>query len=553
MGVSGSTNKSDKAVFADAEGSFEASEHDETTALLESGTRAPIRRCAILKIGGMTCSNCSAAVERALRTLDQVEKVEVDLVNEKATVQYQPTDSFDGKALCEEVDDIGFTAALLQDNEESVIEAGQAVLHLVDEKEPSKSSEFLRGLGGVLGVSESDNRMKVMYDPSAIGSRALLSMLRTAGHAPTYDPTGASAASVADAKKHEEALFHDLAMALFLTGFIVCICWVLPCFEHCQEMLRHEIVPGLRTMTLVMCALSTPVMILCGRRFHVGAWHSIKSGIWDMNVLISLGTGLAYIYSVIVVLFAVLAPRIFSFHHCKSPPTSYFEAPCMVISFLLVGKFLEAWAKQKTSQCLRDLLALQPAMANLLHSGQDSGKPEVVPAELLELGDVVQVYPGEAAPTDGIMVNDDAVAEFDESLLTGESRPVKKHKGKFIVGGSRCLTGRAELKVERLGSKTTLSQIASLMEKAQLSRAPVQQVADVIARIFVPCVVELACFTWAVWYVLVYQLELIPVEAIVGGSGHSMPGMAEEATTSEWPELDKFFFVLEHGDRKSVV
>merc|ERR1719163_1283897 len=119
-----------------------------------------------------------------------------------------------------------------------------------------------------------------------------------------------------------------------------------------------------------------------------------------MNVLISLGTGLAYGYSLLVVMFAFIAPQIFGFHQCKSPPASYFEAPCMVISFLLVGKTLESWAKQKTSQSLRDLLALQPTVANLLQAGAGTATSEVVPAELLELGDVLQVYPGEAAPTD---------------------------------------------------------------------------------------------------------------------------------------------------------
>merc|ERR1719174_1732491 len=119
-------------------------------------------------------------------------------------------------------------------------------------------------------------------------------------------------------------------------------------------------------MTMLMCLCALPVMLICGKRFHVGAWHSIKSGIWDMNVLISLGTGLAYGYSFIVVIGALLAPQILStVHRCKAPPTSYFEAPCMVITFLLLGKSLESWAKSQTSKALRDLLALQPSVAHL--------------------------------------------------------------------------------------------------------------------------------------------------------------------------------------------
>jgi Cu+-exporting ATPase len=532
----GSSNSSPDKTYANAESSLEADDLGEAASLLENGTSVGKRRCAVLRITGMSCANCSTAVQRALSMLEPVQKCEVDLINEKATVQYLVADDFDGNTLCEEVDDIGFGATLLQDNEEAAIEAGQAVVHLFEDKDAHETQKSLQGMAGIIHVSASGAALTITYDPALIGSRTMLNTLKSAGHNTSWDPAGASAAGVVEARKHTEALTKDLKMAVGFTGCIVIMCWVLPCFSHCHFILHHELVPGLRTMTMLMCLCALPVMLVCGKRFHVGAWHSIKSGIWDMNVLISLGTGLAFAYSVFVVVFASLAPAMLGFHDCKSPPAAYFETPCMVICFLLVGKFLEAWAKQQTSQSLRDLLALQPAVANLLPSGSETGMSEVVPAELLELDDLMQVYPGEAAPTDSIMVNDGAIAEFDESLLTGESRPVKKRKGDFIVGGSRCVTGRAVMKVERLGSKTTLSQIASLMEKAQLARAPVQQVADVVARIFVPCVVELACLTWVIWYVLVYRLDAIPMGTIAGTE--------KDAT---WPELHKFFFVMEHG------
>jgi len=209
----------------------------------------------------------------------------------------------------------------------------------------------------------------------------------------------------------------------------------------------------------------------------------------------------------------------------------------MVITFLLLGKTLESWAKRKTSESLRDLLRLQPAKAHLLADGDRSkdAQPVTMPVELLEIGDTLQIFPGEAAPTDGFMVSQSGVAAFDESLLTGESRPVTKNNGDFIIGGSRCVSGRVEMKVERLGSKTMLSQIMSLVEQAQLSRAPVQQVADTVAHYFVPCVVSLAIITWITWYVLVYRLKVVAVDSILHGR------------ESEWVELDKLFFVLEHG------
>mmetsp|Transcript_117669 Transcript_117669/g.228768 ORF Transcript_117669/g.228768 Transcript_117669/m.228768 type:complete len:717 (-) Transcript_117669:70-2220(-) len=286
-----------------------------------------------------------------------------------------------------------------------------------------------------------------------------------------------------------------------------------------------------------MCMLPIPVQFICACRFHIGAIHSLKSGMWDMNVLISLGSGLTFLYSLAVVVFQVFSPLIFAIRKCKAPPTSYFEAPAMIITFILLGKTIEEWAKKKTADSLARLLNLQPESAHLLscEPKADIAQAESVPTQLLQLGDIIQVFPGEAVPTDGIMASGLGVAEFDESLLTGESRPVTKSAGDFVIGGSRCLSGRVEVRVERLGNRTMVSQITSLVESAQLMRAPVQRVADILAHRFVPFVVGLAILTWCVWYALVYRFQVISSKAILGNHG------------STWPELDKFFFVLEHG------
>merc|ERR1740138_1896610 len=220
----------------------------------------------------------------------------------------------------------------------------------------------------------------------------------------------------------------------------------------------------------------------------------------------------------------VVGSRYYGFHNCKIPPSAFFEAPSVVVTCILVGKTLETWAKRSTSRSLRDLLKLQPPTAHVLRAG--GTEAETVPVELLELGDILQVFPGEAAPADGVLASEAGAAEFDESLLTGESRPVKKQKGEFIIGGSKCVSGRVELQVQRLGSRTMLSQIMGLVQKAQLNKANVQQVADAIAQRFVPFVVVLAILTWATWFVLVYRLNVIPLSSIVGDH------------PSDWPELD---------------
>merc|ERR1719343_1092207 len=145
------------------------------------------------------------------------------------------------------------------------------------------------------------------------------------------------------------------------------VMWILPCLPHCMPVLSKEVLPGINVMTLSMGVLAAPVQFCCAYRFHIGAYHSFKSGVWDMNVLISLGTGLTFFYSFGVVMFAAVNATILAnHHHCKAPPTSYFEAPCMIITFILLGKSLEAWARRKTSKSLRDLLALKPAVAYLI-------------------------------------------------------------------------------------------------------------------------------------------------------------------------------------------
>mmetsp|Transcript_76492 Transcript_76492/g.169518 ORF Transcript_76492/g.169518 Transcript_76492/m.169518 type:complete len:987 (+) Transcript_76492:84-3044(+) len=504
---------------------------------VESANEASAERCAVLKVGGMTCSNCSSAVERSLSKMAQVERCEVDLINEKAQVWYHPSASFSPQDLCEEVEDIGFEASLLADAEvagSSAEEGGRALLHFAcaDGTEASAAA-FLQAAAGVFDVVVNGAFLKVTYDPETARARVLLKGLEAEGCKVTVDPGGSAA--VRATGDGSCPVQRSLIAAVILTGAIVLVCWVLPCFRHCMKVLEVEVVPGLQLMTIIMAGFATPVMVICGRRFHVGAYHSLKSGVWDMNVLISFGTSLTFGYSVAVTIFAAVSPKVFGYHSCKAPPLSYFEAPCTVITFLLVGKTLETWARGKTSESLRDLLGLQPAKAHLFLGGDMSTEPVTMPVELLELGDTLQVFPGEAAPTDGLMVSKAGVAAFDESLLTGESRPVTKSNGDFIIGGSRCVSGRVELKVERLGSSTMLSQIMSLVEQAQLSRAPVQQVADRVAHYFVPFVVCLAITTWITWFVLVYRLKAIAVSSILSGR------------QSEWIELDRLFFVLEHG------
>ncbi|CAE7037018.1 ATP7B [Symbiodinium sp. CCMP2456] len=501
---------------------------------IPSSPQSACRR-AVLRVTGMTCSNCSSAVERAVSQLEFVERCQVDLINSRASIDYSGRSGTGPgiQDLCDEVENIGFEASVLEDFQILDCEASPGgrmsldLLVLGSEEKGCSAAEVLLRLPGVLEcLPGSEQRLRVAFDPTQVGARDLLGELNSSGFAAQPD-------SAPDSAKSGEVMPGGLLTALMVTFTIIIITQVLPCFEHCDKLLHMHIVPGLPCVTVILGLLATPVQLYCGLRFHLGAYHAVRSGVWDMNVLISLGTVLCFLYSLMVVVLMISTTLLPGKNiECKAPPPSYFETPCFVITFVLLGKHLEAWAKNGASSALQQLLSLHPSNAHRLP--KDSMEVEDLPVQLLHLGDTLQIYPGETAPTDGIMTGL-GYAEFDESLLTGEAKPLRKRAGDMVIGGSRCLNGRAEIRVERLGSKTLLSQITALVERAQLNRAPVQHVADAVAHRFVPAVVALSVLTWVTWYVLVYISKTVTLADITRNRESSQP------------ELDKAFFVLEHG------
>lgn len=480
---------------------------------------------------GMTCSNCAAAIERALSLHPGVQRCQVDVVNERAVVWYEPQEvpSCGAEQLCAAISDIGFEAVLLEDGQ-ATLDSGahRATLSLLDGAPNPSTLAALRARIGVIDVTATGCKLKVDYDPVLVGARQLLETLKSFGSQASPDPEAGAIGS-----DEVPSLPQGLLTAILLTSCIMILCCVGSCVD--RGLLEKEVSPGLQVMTLLLCLLATPVQIFAGARFHLGALSALKSGVWDMNVLVSLGTGLTFAYSVVLVILLATGSRRFAGFVGKAPPATYFETPCMVLTVLLLGKAVESWAKRSTARHLFQLLALQPLTAHLILDVNTQEAPsQKIPVQLLQVGDVVKVEPGEEVPADGTLVQEAGVATFDESILTGEPRPVRKSVGDAVIGGSQCLGGQAHVRVERVGSRSTLSQILALVQQAQLAKAPVQKVADEVAHLFVPCVVALAVITWAVWYMLVFRLGLIPLSKILTGSGTS-------------PALEMLFFVLEHG------
>ncbi len=255
-----------------------------------------------------------------------------------------------------------------------------------------------------------------------------------------------------------------------------------------------ERVPGLAAIpdgvvTYGLLALTLFVMAWAGRRFYIGAWAAARRGTANMNTLVALGTGAAFLYSAV----ATIVPQFFIAHHVA--PDVYYEAVIMIIALVLAGNLLEARATRHTTAALRHLIMLQPPSARVI----DEAGEHDLGVESLRPGAIVVVRPGERVPVDGQIIS--GASFVDESMLTGESMPVEKTVGSRVIGGTINRTGVFRYRATTLGADSTLAHIVQLMREAQNTRAPIQQLADRVSAVFVPVVVVIAGLTAAVWLV----------------------------------------------------
>ena len=233
----------------------------------------------------------------------------------------------------------------------------------------------------------------------------------------------------------------------------------------------------------------TPVQFIGGWGFYKGAWSAIRTRSVNMDFLIALGTSTAYLYSTFVVFFPEALPV------SANERDVYFEVSAVIIAFVLVGKYMEEAIKTRSSAAVRKLMDLRPAVANVIRNGQEME----VPADSVQVGDVVVVRPGANIPTDGTVI--EGASSVDESMLTGESMPVEKAPGAQVLGGTMNTTGSFRFEATRVGADTALSQIIHIVEEAQATSAPIQRIADQVTRVFVPSVVGVAVLAFVGWWI----------------------------------------------------
>eukprot|EP01087_Luapelamoeba_hula_P009187 TRINITY_DN2361_c0_g1_i1.p1 TRINITY_DN2361_c0_g1~~TRINITY_DN2361_c0_g1_i1.p1 ORF type:complete len:880 (+),score=129.55 TRINITY_DN2361_c0_g1_i1:194-2833(+) len=260
-----------------------------------------------------------------------------------------------------------------------------------------------------------------------------------------------------------------------------------------MEWLHTPVVHSITLVMLIEWALTTPVQFIIGARFYSAAWSALKRGAGNMDLLVALGTSISYFYSVFIIILNLI--------DSSYKPVVFFETSAMLITFILLGKYLEFAAKGRTSDAISKLLSLKPKTAIMLE--MDSGRivsEKEIAADLIEVNDYLKVLPGATVPADGLVVTGES--SINEAMITGESMPVAKVVGDKVIGGSVNHTGTFVMSATRVGRDSGLAQIIRLVEEAQTHKAPIQSYADKISAYFVPVVISLALLTFVVWLII---------------------------------------------------
>ena len=395
-----------------------------------------------IPVQGMTCAACQASVQKALQRQPGVLDAAVNLMMKNAAVTYDPAVTRP-EALVEAIRDTGYEAEMPRP-EQTAFEEQEARDRANEEEFRTLRRKALAS--GAVGV------LAMIVSMPLMGSGA-----HSIHPGPVGDP------------------FMRWAMESLTPALRAALPWL------------YRIPPAILSYTLL--ALTIGVMAWAGRHFYVRAWSGFRHHSADMNTLVAVGTGAAFLDSAL----ATLAPGFFLSRGVA--PDVYYEAVVIIIALILTGNTFEARAKSRTSAALRALVGLQPKTARVLRGDQEVD----IPVEQVRSGDTVTVRPGERIPVDGEVVS--GASAVDESMLTGESMPVGKKVGDRVIGGTINRTGAFRYRATTLGADSVLAQIVKLMRDAQGSRAPIQRLADRISGIFVPVVISLAIATFVVWYV----------------------------------------------------
>jgi Cu+-exporting ATPase len=419
-----------------------------------------------INIEGMHCASCVSTIEHALQNEDGVINVSVSLLDEKAVVEYDSS-RVDRSKLERAVDSSGYR---VKRSSMSMCISGAET-----DDDWSKISQALSKLQGVISVNTFPDRNKLFieYDQDLLTYKIVKKTIRQLGFEPAEAEGIESDRETLAREKEQRYYLRLLTFSLILTIPVVLV--------HFK--LLNFLIPVESTRMLIMFVLATPVQFIGGLPFYRSALRSARHLKTNMDTLIMLGTSAAYFYSVSTTFFLTGYP-------------SFYDTAVLLITFILLGRTLEAIAKGRTSRAIRSLMDLQAKVAIVVRDNKEI----TLPIEDVEVDDIVLVRPGDRVPVDGQVL--EGKSSVDESMITGEPLPVNKEVGDSVVGGTVNKNGMLRVRAEKVGQDTALSQIVRMVEEAQTNKPAIQRKADAIAGVFTPVILVLALATFLFWTII---------------------------------------------------
>ncbi len=445
-----------------------------------------------LKISGMSCAACAARIEKGLNKLEGVKQANVNFAMERATVEFDDkqinTEKFE-----ETIQKLGY--GVIKD---SIAKGNKMELKITGMSCAACSAKIEKKLNNMNGIEKATvnlatERASIEYDVSKIKVSDITKTIQDLG----YEAERAEDVNQDKEKEQREKEIKKLKNSLIISAVLS-----TPLLLAMILAIVHVETPWLSFLhnPYFQLAVATPVQFIIGFRFYKHAYYALRSKSANMDVLVSMGTSAAYFFSVYNVFFEEVQQGMMK--------NLYFEAAAVIITLILFGKYLEAVAKGKTSEAIKKLMGLQAKTARVIRNGTEQD----IPIEEVVLGDIVVVRPGEKLPVDGKIIEGNS--SIDESMLTGESLPVEKKAGDYVIGATINKFGTFRFEATKIGKDTALSQIIKMVEDAQGSKAPIQKIADQVSGIFVPVVVGIAILTFLIWYFTTGDITQAIVSAV---------------------------------------
>lgn len=430
-----------------------------------------------LNIQGMTCAACSSRVERVLNKMEDVE-AQVNLATESAKIAYNP-EKVSPTDVIQKIKAIGYD-----------VETEKLDLTIYGMTCAACSNRIEKVLSKIDGVENAvvnlaNETATVTFYRNVVTEQDIIDKIKTIG----YDAKVRRSKEKTDSYKEKE-------IKKMRTKLIIAAALSIPLLLTMLDHLFGIPVPNILMNPWFQFALATPIQFIIGWQFYESAYKNLKTKNANMDVLVALGTSAAYFYSLYEAVLTIGNPNYI--------PHLYFETSAILITLILLGKYLEKNAKSKTTEAISKLLQLQAKEARVIRDGKEM----MIPIEEVVVSDRIIIKPGEKIPVDGVIVK--GTTSVDESMLTGESIPIEKQVGAKVIGATINLNGTIEMEAEKVGEDTALASIVQAVEAAQGDKAPIQRMADVISSYFVPIVVGIAFITFIIWITLVTPGQLEP-------------------------------------------